>query len=52
MTPTVRPRRPRGLITALKHLREARIELIAIYRTTEAAELQELIRRLEEPRNS
>lgn len=42
-----RPRRPRPVTTALGHLREARLELIAAGRITEAAELAEFIRRVE-----
>jgi len=45
---SVRPRRrPRGLVRAITLLREARRELIAVYRVTEAAELQTLLARLE-----
>lgn len=45
---SVRPRRrPRGLVHAIALLREARRELIAVYRVTEAAELQAMLARLE-----
>jgi hypothetical protein len=41
------PDRPRQVTTALTHLREARLELMAGYRITEAAEIEAIIRRLE-----
>lgn len=39
--------RPRQVTTALTHLREARLELLAAMRITDAAEIETIIRRLE-----
>lgn len=47
MGTAVRPRRPARLVRAIALLREARRELIAVYRVTEAAELQAMLARLE-----
>jgi hypothetical protein len=41
------PVRPRQVTTALIHLREARLELIAAMHITDAAEIEAIIRRLE-----
>jgi hypothetical protein len=41
------PERPRQVITALTHLREARLELLAALHITDAAEIETIIRRLE-----
>lgn len=45
--PVVRPRRPRALVEAIRLLREARVQLISVYRITEAAELDAILKRLE-----
>lgn len=43
----VRPRRPRALVEAIRLMREARVQLISVYRITEAAELDAILKRLE-----
>lgn len=48
MNVAVRARRPRRISTALTHLREARLELLAEMRITEAGEIEKVIRRLEQ----
>jgi hypothetical protein len=48
--PAVLPRprrRPRALIEAISHLREARLLLTSVYRVTEAAEIHEIVKRLD-----
>ena len=44
------PARPRQLTTALTHLREARLDLLAAMRITAAAEIQKIIADLERDR--